>query len=854
MALDFQFNLKKSEIYRAVVLERNIFFRFRSVCGKLFLFLFVVSFFFFVYSFFSEAFSWVLTRRLLGFSILSLTLSTISNIKSCFLNSLRVPKLKTTIAQALAEPEKYNLAEFLGFETAQAVFHSIKFARSKKLSKINSSVLFYYLLKDNDNLNFIFSRALFDVKKIKKILLETIETIEKGEFKQIYSEDFRASILNALKIAQNKNHQRIELGDIISSLAKNNLVFQEILINANLKSENIDDLVNWLEKIEKDMAERKKFWEWKNLIRQGSLAKEWAVGYTVNLDKFSIDLSVIARTGGFAEMVGHVQEIKAMERILAKEKQNNVLLVGENGSGRKSIIEDFAKKSVFGETLKEVNYKRLMELDLASLLTHAQDSQQAGETLNLMLDEAVSAGNVVLVINDFHNFVGGIERPGALDISSILAPYLSLPQFQIIAVTSFKGLHKYIEQNPSILSFFEKVEVKEITKKESLMILENLVPQKEMKYKQFISYPALRDIIKFSDKYLADAPFPEKAIDLLDDVVSYCSQLKEKIILPKHVANIVSERTEIPVGEIETKEKEKLLNLEALIHKRIINQEIAVKEVSEALRRARTEISIRKGPMGAFLFLGPTGVGKTETAKSLTEIYFGSEKKMIRLDMSEFQTVSDIPRLIGSQGEEGLLTTKVIEDPFSLILLDEIEKAHPNILNLFLQVLDEGHVTDGVGKKISFKNTIIIATSNAGFLIILDALKEKKKMEDIREDLFNYLFKEKIFRPEFINRFDAVVLFKALTKENLLAISGLMLNKLKRNLAKKSIEFVITDELKKKIVELSYDPKFGARKMNRVIQDKVGNVFAKALLANEIKRGDRVEVEAKDFKLIINPS
>jgi ATP-dependent Clp protease ATP-binding subunit ClpC len=854
MALDFQFNLKKSEIYKAVVIERNIFFRFRNVCGKLFLFLFVASFSFFIYSFFFEAFSWVLTRKLLGFSVLFLTLSIISSIKSSFLNSLRTPKSKTTIAQILLEPAKYNLAEFLGFETVKAVFNSMKFIKSKKLSKINSSLLFYYLLNDNPSLNFVFSRALLNIKEIKNILLKTIKTIEKGKFKQDYSEDFRTSILNALEIAQSKNHQRIELGDIISSLAKNNLVFQEILINANLKSEDIDDLINWLERIEKDMAERKKFWEWKNLLRQGSLAKEWAVGYTVNLDKFSIDLSVIARMGGFAEMVGHVQEIKAMERILAKEKQNNVLLVGEQGSGRKSIIEDFAKKSVFGETLEEINYKRLIELDLASLLTHVQNSQQAGETLNLMLNEAVSAGNVVLVINDFHNFVGGIDRPGALDISSILAPYLKLPQFQIIAVTSFKGLHKYIEPNPSILSFFEKVEVKEITSQESLMVLENLVPRKEIKYKQFISYPALRDIIKFSDKYLADAPFPEKAIDLLDDVVSYASQIKEKIILPKHVAAIVSERTEIPVGDIEMKEKEKLLNLEALIHKRIINQEIAVKEVSEALRRARTEVSIRKGPMGAFLFLGPTGVGKTETAKALTETYFGSEKKMIRLDMSEFQEVSDIPRLIGSQGEEGLLTTKVIEDPFSLILLDEIEKAHPNILNLFLQILDEGHVTDGVGKKVNFKNTIIIATSNAGFLIILDALKEKKKMEDVREDLLNYLFKEKIFRPEFINRFDAVVLFKALSKENLLDISGLLLNKLKRNLAKKNIEFIITDELKKRIVELSYDPKFGARKMNRVIQDKVGNVFAKALLANEIKRGDRVEIEPRGFKLIINPS
>ncbi|XOB42423.1 MAG: AAA family ATPase [Candidatus Nealsonbacteria bacterium] len=852
MALDFQFNLKESEVYEAVALERSMFFRYRSIFKKLFMVLFIASFLALINSFLPGSASWVFARRLVGFSILFLTLSIISNIKSSFLEFLKKPKLKATIKQVALNPGKYNLAEFLGFEASRAVSESVKFARSKKISEVNSSILLYQLLKNNPGLNFIFSRALFDIKEIREMLLKTIKTIDKSAFKESYSQDFKVSILEALEIAQKRNHQRIELGDIIFSLSKNNLVFKEILINNNLKAKDIDNLVNWLERIKQNISQKKSFWEWKNLLKLGSLGKEWTVGYTVNLDKFSVDLSEIAR-GGFAQIVGHETEMKAVERILAKEKQNNILLVGKPGSGRKSIVEAFAKRSVFGEISKELNYKRLIEIDLPSLLTQAQSTQAAGDILNLMFNEAVSAGNVILVINDFHNFVGGVKRPGALDITSVISSFLNLPQFQVIAITSFAGLHKYIEENPSILSFFEKVEVKEITKQESLIVLENLVPLKEVKYKQFISYPAMRDIINFSDKYFADAPFPEKAIDLLDDVVSYVSQIKEKTVLPKHVAKIVSERTEIPVGEVESKEKEKLLNLENLIHKRIINQETAVKEVAEALRRARTEVTIRKGPMGAFLFLGPTGVGKTETAKSLTEIYFGKEEKMIRLDMSEFQEISDISRLIGSTGQEGLLTTKVVENPFSLVLLDEIEKAHPNILNLFLQVLDEGHVTDGLGRKVNFKNTIIIATSNAGYLIILDALKQNKKMEDIREDLINYLFKGKIFRPEFINRFDAVVLFKALSKENLLDISELLLNKLKKNLAKKDIEFIVTNEIKRKIVDLSYDTKFGARQMNRVIQDKIGNVFAKALLSDEVKPGDRVEIEPKDFKLIVNP-
>jgi ATP-dependent Clp protease ATP-binding subunit ClpA len=321
--------------------------------------------------------------------------------------------------------------------------------------------------------------------------------------------------------------------------------------------------------------------------------------------------------------------------------------------------------------------------------------------------------------------------------------------------------------------------------------------------------------------------------------------------LPQHIAEIFSKKTQIPVGEIEEKERNILLNLEKLIHQRIINQEEAVTEVATAMRRARTKITVRKGPMGCFLFLGPTGVGKTETSKALAEIYFGSEEKMIRLDMSEFQNVNDIPRLLGAPGQEGLLTTPVREQPFSLILLDELEKAHPNILNLFLQVLDEGHLTDGLGRKVDFKNSIIIATSNAGYQIILQALSDPNKWANLKKDLLDYLFQEGIFHPEFVNRFDAVVVFKPLTQENLLAVADLLLKKLKQNLKEKEIDLVITEPLKQKIVELGYNPVFGAREMRRVVQDKIENVLAQAILTGEIKKGCRVEIDPNNFTLKI---
>jgi ATP-dependent Clp protease ATP-binding subunit ClpC len=386
-----------------------------------------------------------------------------------------------------------------------------------------------------------------------------------------------------------------------------------------------------------------------------------------------------------------------------------------------------------------------------------------------------------------------------------------------------------------------------------MLILRERTLKLEKKYKIITCWQALREIISLTAKYMANLPFPEKAMDLLDEAMVYCSQRKIKVILPEHIAKIVTEKTQIPVGEIETKEREILLNLEKFIHQRIINQEEAVKEICAAMRRARAGIAIRKGPIGSFLFLGPTGVGKTETSKALAEIYFGSENKMIRIDMSEFQTLADIPRLIGSSGEKGLLTTAVRETPFSLVLLDEFEKAHSDILNLFLQVLDEGWITDGLGRKVDFKNTIIIATSNAGYQVILDALREKIDWQKVKEKILNFCFEKGIFRPELINRFDAVVVFKPLTKENLLAISELLLKKLQKNLKEKEIEFVITQPLKEKIVELGYDPTFGARNIQRVIQDKVGNLLAQALLNSQLKKGDRVEVDPQKFELIINP-
>lgn len=843
MDSNFYFNLKEAGIYRA--LKWSWVFRWAQITKKIYFTLFILFSVLFFYGFFTDNFSKKSNSVLLGLAIISLSFFISRSLRAAFFNQkLKNPRIIN----------EDNRAEFLDFETAKAVRASDDFALSSRLPSTNSTVLFYFMLEKTKGLEFIFYRDLLDINEIRAVLKEKIKEYRQKEKPGLgYTQDYQDTIEGSLKIAKERNHKRVAVGDVLSALATHDPVFKKILLDANLKKEDIENLSWWQESLKNKIEERKRWWDKENLMKKGTLAKEWTAGYTLALDKYSIDWTEIAKRQKFPEIIGHKKEIEQAERVLGRREYNNVLLVGEPGVGRKAVIQGLVEKSAFGESLPGVNYKRVVELDLPVLLAKVSSQEQIETVLDNIFQEAISAGNVILVIDEFHNYIGVKPGPGMIDISGVISSYLHLPAFQVVAITTFAGLHKNIEQNPSVLNLFEKIEVQEISEKETMMILENLIPVLEQKYKLFVSYPALREIVLLSKRFLTASPFPKKAMDLLDDVMIYVKKTaKEKVVLPKHAAKIITDKTQVPVGEMDAKEKEILLNLENLIHQRIINQEKAVTEVSSALRRARAEVQARSAPMGNFLFLGPTGVGKTETSKALAAVYFGSESRMIRLDMSEFQDTKDIPRLIGSPGEEGFLTTQVREKPFSIILLDEIEKAHPNILNLFLQVLDEGFLTDGLGRKVDFKNSIIIATSNAGYQIILKALEEKTEWSQVKEKLLDYIFEHGIFRPEFINRFDAVVVFQPLSKEHLLKIAELMLNKLKKNLKEKGIEFLITLPLQEKIVELSYDITFGARAMKRVVQDKIENVLAQALLSGDLKRGDTAEVDPVEFKLKIS--
>lgn len=768
-----------------------------------------------------------------------------SNINSFLSDYIR----ETKEIEYNIEKANLNLADFLTITSFSRVKKAIDFA-DKKGVQLNSSILLYFLLTHkNKKIDFIFNRLLLDKKEIIKELKKTMLVSKDYDESTGTTHNLDSIMLESAKACIRRKGKNIKTNDILSALSKIEPVLKEHLRVNKLKKEDIDNLNFWQENLFEKIKNTKKWWSKENLSKIGSIATDWSFGFTPTLDKYSTDLTSLIQQTGFVETIGHKNERAQAERVLIRGNENNVLLVGDSGIGRLSIVRAIVQRCFLKQSFEELNKKRFIELNMQALLAEATSIDEVESILDTCFKEASLAGNIIIVLSDFDNYINEQSVAGKTDISALIVPYLRNPEFKFIGITSFSGLHKYIEFKPQILSLFEKIEVSEATEKETILILQREIPAIEHKYNLFITYPAIIRIIELSKKYIQDNPFPKKAIVLLNDVAVYVSSyLKEKVMLVEHVEKIMSEKTEIPIGKLSIDEREVLLNLENLIHKRIINQNEAVLEISASLRRARTGIKSKTGPMGTFLFLGPTGVGKTETAKALAESYFGSETKMIRFDMSEFQTSEDIKRFIGEKNNPGLLALKVRKNPFSLILFDEIEKSHPNILNLLLQILDEGFITDSLQRKIDFTNTIIISTSNAGYKIILKAFKEKKELHLIKQELLDYIFNKAIFRPELINRFDAFVLFQSLSKENLVKIAELRFKKLQKNLSRKQITLNVSNKAKMRIVELSYNPQFGAREMRRVIQDKIENELARSFLANEIKEGDTILID-DDFKI-----
>jgi len=563
---------------------------------------------------------------------------------------------------------------------------------------------------------------------------------------------------------------------------------------------------------------------------------------------FGWDMTDMALSGRAGFLVGHSQEYDRMVDILSRPTKPNVILVGDPGIGKETIVGHLAYRISKDEVPKQLFDKRLMALNISALVSGA-DQAELQRRINTVFSEVRAAGNIILYIPEIHNLS---RTSGELYLSAanIMLPLISDDDFPTIGTTYPQEYKKFIERDSAFSGAFEAIQVAELTDGESeeFLVYESILLEKE--WKMTIEFSAVKKAVYLAKKYFHQKPLPSSAEDLLKEALSEARRKGEKILTEKDVISAAERKVNIPIHQAGPAEAKSLLGLEDTIHERMVDQNEAVSAVSRSLREYRSGLSRQGGPIAAFLFVGPTGVGKTELAKALARIQFGSEEMMIRLDMSEYQEKDSVSRLIGSADGHiyGSLTESILEKPYSLLLLDEFEKANPDILNLFLQVLDDGRLTDGSGRLVDFQNTIIIATSNAQSEFIKTSLEEGAGIEMISTEIKKRLTQQ--FRPELLNRFSDVIVFKTLSREDIVAITRIQLGGVAKLLMdSQGIEAEFDDEAVSVVAKAGYDPVFGARPLRGVISKMIKDPLSGKILRGELERGSKVTVTVKDGTL-----
>lgn len=655
-----------------------------------------------------------------------------------------------------------------------------------------------------------------------------------------------AAFLNAYKLKQNS----VDVLNLILFCADKDEMLKEILYELEIDEDKIHNAVAWF-RINRQLADNYRLYKRSAILKPGSnMNRSYTAIATPTLDRFSHDLTLKAKYGGLDVCVGRDREINSIFEAFTGG-HHGVLLVGRPGTGKSTIIGGLAQLMVEENVPSFLKDKRLVELD-APLLVSGVSPADAAERLLTSIYEASRSGNIILYIDNLENLLGiSTGSQESLDLSEILAEAVSRKNIYCLASSTIENYARYIE-GKAIGELMTTVGIDEPDTNTAIRMLETKVGFLEAKYDVYIVYSALEHAVLMSDRYIHNQALPLKAFSLLEKAVIMTA--KEDQAGPKkkksstdtvfcgreQVAAAVSELTGIPLTKVTETESEKLLNLEEEIHKRLVDQNEAVAAVAASLRRARVEIKDRKRPIASFLFLGPTGVGKTELAKAVSEIYFGDEDYLIRLDMSEYQSADSISKMIGdTDGGLGYLTEAARKKPFSLILFDEIEKANPDILNLFLQLLDDGRLTDGQGRTISFSESIIIATSNIGAVYIQDQIKANTPLDRIKQGLIDEHLNQHL-RPELINRFDGIIVFKTLSEQDTFEIATLMLKKLKQKLSLRGINLKADRDGVAILAKEGYDPKFGARPLRRLLQEKIENDIANRILSGDISRRDTV--------------
>jgi len=565
---------------------------------------------------------------------------------------------------------------------------------------------------------------------------------------------------------------------------------------------------------------------------------ELLFGYTRDLDQYVTDLSTPQNFSH--HLIGREDLVTRIERTLLGGQ--SVILEGDPGVGKKTVVLEFARRSSLGELDPQLIYKRVLEFDYHFLLSEVADVNLKKARLARLLKEATRAGNILLVIKDIQRLTNRTVE--GLDFTDIFEKALEKRELKIIAISSQGDYERFIYPNTRLRKFFFPIEVTSVSKEHAFDIVTQAADTLEKQRHLVFTVQVLQGLLEASDRYITEAPFPEKVLDLLDDLAAYAGKNSRPQLTLEDVNVIVSERTGVAINRLTDKERKKLANLEDFLHENLVNQNTAVSLIAKSLRARSVGVKNENRPVGSFLFLGPTGVGKTQAAKSLGKVYYGSEKNIIRFDMAEFSGDEGMSRLIGSvkQDRPGLLTTAIKNHPAGILLLDEIEKSSPEIFNLFLTMLDEGYIVDAFNRQIFCRHLFVIATSNAGAEFIRQQVESQVPTDQLQRDVLNYIQQQRLFSPEFLNRFDGVVVFEPLSPDNLIKVAGLMLAELKTRLEKQDIHLRITDDLCKKLAQDGFQPEFGARPMRRIVDIALGDLLGTAILKEEVKPGDTIEI------------
>lgn len=747
-----------------------------------------------------------------------------------------------------AARKRYNILAAYSQEARQALDEAYLLANKLRQGQVEVIHLFRVLLKFKEIQN-LFIRLDVDASKlvnlVDRYLVKPQEDFSgRSELSPALQEILLLAFIDAFKLRQDS----VEILNIILFCYDQDPRLADILYELEVDQDKIRNTVEWF-RVNRRLLNSYRAYRRLALLKPGSgMNRAYTAIATPTLDHFSHDLTLKAKYGGLDVCVGRQKEIEAVFETLSGG-HNGVLLVGPVGVGKSAIINGLAQLMVEEQVPPFLKDKRLVELDVSRLVGGA-DAAQAEERLLACLSEINRSGNIILYLDNIENLIGiSAGSQESLDLSEVLAEAISRRHVVCLAAATNDNYGRFIEHK-ALGEAMTSIGVKEPEDNDAIQILESKVGFLEAKYGIYIVYSALEQAVLMSKKYLHDRVLPLKAINLLEKAAlsagKACQDNPEKCFCSREeVAAAIAEITGIPASKVTVSERQKLLNLEAEIHQRLIDQEEAVKAVSASLRRARAELKEGKRPIASFLFMGPTGVGKTELAKAVSQVYFGDENYLIRLDMSEYQHPDSIKKMIGDEsGIRGYLTEAVRKKPFSLVLLDEIEKAHPDILNLFLQLLDDGRLTDGQGRTISFTESIIIATSNIGAVYIQDQIKAKAPINMIKQELIDNQL-NKYMRPELINRFDGIIVFKPLSETDVLAITALMLKKIKKNLLEKGINLKADKDGVAILAHEGYDPKFGARPLRRLLQDKVKDSIANKILTGELKRRDTVVINSQ---------